>query len=85
MSMEHSMKQFEEDRQDAARLAARLLLASATTSPRVGGVGECTVHIVEDECDIEDVCQQIESMADENKGWGFSKGTPPACGTRTRC
>ena len=71
MSKEHSMKQFEEDRLDAAKIAARLLLASATTSPRVGGVGECTVHIVDDECDIEDVCQQIESMADENKGWGF--------------
>lgn len=73
MTMERSLKQFEEDRKQAARIAARLLLASGTTSPRVGGVGECTIHIIDDECDIEDLCQQIESMADENKGWGFFK------------
>ncbi len=71
--MERSLKQFEEDRKQAARIAARLLLASGTTSPRVGGVGECTIHILEDECDIEDLCQQIESMAEENKTWGFFK------------
>jgi uncharacterized ferredoxin-like protein len=71
MSMERSLKQFEEDRKDAARIAARLLLASGTTAPRVGGVGECTIHIMDDECDIEDLCQQIEAMADENKAWSF--------------
>jgi uncharacterized ferredoxin-like protein len=71
MSMERSLKQFEEDRKDAARIAARLLLASGTTAPRVGGVGECTIHIMDDECDIEDLCQQIETMADENKAWNF--------------
>ncbi|MEW6112385.1 MAG: DUF2148 domain-containing protein [Thermodesulfobacteriota bacterium] len=71
MTMERSLKQFEEDRKQAAQMAARLLLASGTTSPRVGGVGECTIHIIEDECDIEDLCQQIESMADLNAGWAF--------------
>ena len=73
MSMERSLKQFEDDRKEAVRIAARLLLASGTTSPRVGGVGECTIHVIEDECDIEDVCQHVEGMAEENKGWGFFK------------
>lgn len=73
MSMERSVKQFEEDRKEAVRISARLMLASGTTSPRVGGVGECTVHILDDECDIEDLCQQIENMAHENKGWTFFK------------
>ncbi|MBM3302269.1 MAG: hypothetical protein FJY85_20240 [Deltaproteobacteria bacterium] len=71
--MERSVKQFEQDRKDAVRIAARLLLASGTTAPRVGGVGECTIHIVDDECNIEDICQQIEAMAEENKGWKFFK------------
>jgi len=71
--MERSIKQFETDRTEAVKIAARLILASGTTSPRVGGVGECTIHIIDDECDIEDLCQQIENMADENKGWGFFK------------
>jgi uncharacterized ferredoxin-like protein len=71
--MERSMKQFEEDRKEAVRIAARLLLASGTTSPRVGGVGECTIHLVEDECAIEDLCQQVERMSAEGKGWDFFK------------
>lgn len=73
MSIERSLQQFEEDRKDAVKLAARLLLASATTSPRVGGVGECTTHILDDECDIEDLCQVIEELAGENKAWEFFK------------
>lgn len=71
MSMERSLKQYEEDRKEAVRVAARLILASATTSPRVGGVGECTVHTFEDECDIEDICQQLEKMAREKENWEF--------------
>jgi uncharacterized ferredoxin-like protein len=73
MSMERSLKQYEDDRKEAVTIAARLLLASATTSPRVGGVGECTIHTFEDECDIEDICQQIEKMADEKENWAFFK------------
>jgi uncharacterized ferredoxin-like protein len=69
VSVERSVKQFEEDRKKAVQLAARLLLASGTTAPRVGGVGECTIHIIDDECDIEDLCQQVEAMAEENKSW----------------
>ena len=73
MSVERSIKQYEEDRKEAARIAARLLLASATTSPRVGGVGDCTVQILDDECHIEDLCQAIEEMAGENEKWDFFK------------
>ena len=71
--MERSMKQFETDRLDSAKIAARLILASGTTSPRVGGVGECTVHILDDPCDIEDLCQEIERMADIKDNWAFFK------------
>jgi uncharacterized ferredoxin-like protein len=71
MSVERPVKQFEEDRKAAAKLAARLLLASGTTSPRVGGVGECTIQIIDDECDIEDLCQKVEEMSREKKGWEF--------------
>ena len=69
--MERSIKQYETDRMEAARVAARLLLASGTTTPRVGGVGECTIHIVDDECDIEDICQKMEAMAGVKKSWRF--------------
>ncbi len=71
--MERSLKQFEEDRIQAANIAARLILASGTTSPRVGGVGECSVHILDDPCDIEDLCQKMEEMADIQKAWNFFK------------
>ncbi len=73
MSMEKSMKQFEQHRIEAAKIAARLLLASGTTTPRVGGVGECTIHIIDDPCVIEDLCQGIENMSSENKSWDFFK------------
>ena len=71
--MERSIKQFETDRKEAARVAARLILASGTTSPRVGGVGECTIHVLDDECDIEDLCQEMEKMAGIKKSWNFFK------------
>jgi len=73
MSIERSMKQYLDDRMESVRIAARLLLASATTSPRVGGVGECTIHIVDDECAIEDLCQLMERMARDNESWDFFK------------
>ncbi|MFH0997094.1 MAG: DUF2148 domain-containing protein [Pseudomonadota bacterium] len=71
--MERSIKQFETDRRESARIAARLILASGTTSPRVGGVGECTIHILDDDSDIEDLCQEMEKMADIKKSWNFYK------------
>ncbi len=73
MSIEKSMKQFEQDRLEAVRIASRLLLASGTTTPRVGGVGECTIHIIDDPCAIEDLCLGMESMSRENKAWDFFK------------
>jgi uncharacterized ferredoxin-like protein len=69
--MERSIKQYETDRTAAAQAAARLLLASGTTTPRVGGVGECTIHILDDACDIEDLCQRMEAMAAVKKSWKF--------------
>lgn len=71
--MERPLKQFEDDRKAAVKIAARLLLASATTTPRVGGVGECTVQIIDDECDIEELCQAVEDMAGDNESWHFFK------------
>ncbi len=71
MSMERSIRQYQEDRRQAVAIAARLLLASGTTSPRVGGVGECTFHIMEDPCDIEDLCQKMEELAEEKEKWDF--------------
>ena len=69
--MERSIKQYETDREESVRLASRLILASGTTTPRVGGVGECTIHIIEDECEIEDLCQEMEKMAQIKKSWKF--------------
>lgn len=69
--MERSMKQYETDRAESARIAARLMLASGTTTPRVGGVGECSIHIVDDDCDLEDICQKMEEMAGIKQSWGF--------------
>lgn len=71
--MERSLKQFETDRRQAAKLAARLILAAGTTAPRVGGVGECSIHILDDPCDIEDLCQKMEEMAEVKKSWAFFK------------
>lgn len=59
------------ERTEGVKSAARLILASGTTSPRVGGVGECTIHILDDECDIEDLCQVMEQMATVKKSWQF--------------
>ena len=76
MSVERSIKQYEDDRRQAAKIAARLLLATATTSPRVGGVGECTIHILDDECDIEDLCQAVEKMSVRMSSGVSLSGTP---------
>ncbi len=69
--MERSIRQYEIDRTEAVRAAARLILASGTTTPRVGGVGECTIHILDDACDIEDLSQKMEAMAAIKKSWNF--------------
>ena len=71
--MERSIRQFENDRKKAVRTAARLMLASGTTTPRVGGVGECSIHIIDDECDIEDICQAIEKMGEIKQQWLYIK------------
>ena len=71
--MERSIKQYETDRIEAVKTASLLMLASGTTTPRVGGVGECTIHIIDDACDIEDICQKVEKMGEIKKSWTFFK------------
>lgn len=71
--MERSLKKFDDDRREAAKIAARLILASGTTAPRVGGVGECSIHILDDPCDIEELCQQMDEMAGIKPSWEFFK------------
>ncbi|NOX33980.1 MAG: hypothetical protein GXP56_09625 [Deltaproteobacteria bacterium] len=71
--MERSIRQFEKDRKKAVMTAAQMMLASGTTTPRVGGVCECSIHIIDDECDIEDICQTIEKMGEIKKQWQFFK------------
>lgn len=69
--MERCIKQYEADRKQAVRTACELILASGVTSPRVGGVGECTIHLLDDDADIEELCQQMEKMAEVQKAWAF--------------
>ena len=68
------MGQFEQDRLEAVRIASRLLLASRNDYTPCGGVGECTIHIIDDPCAIKGIlCQGMESMSCENKAWDFFK------------
>jgi uncharacterized ferredoxin-like protein len=69
--MERKMREYEERRLESARLASQLLLASATTSPRVGGIDEISIHVLDDKDDIEDLAICIEKMADDNPRWEF--------------
>jgi uncharacterized ferredoxin-like protein len=67
--MERSLKQYEEVRKEAAIIAAKLILASAVTSPRLGGVGEIAIQLFDDDADIEDICIKMEEMSDVNPAW----------------
>jgi uncharacterized ferredoxin-like protein len=69
--MERKMREYEESRAESVRLASKLLLASATTSPRVGGVDEISIHVLDDRDDIEDLAICIDKMADDNPRWDF--------------
>ena len=74
--MERSLKQFEEDRVQAADY--RPAVYSATTSPRWGSAN--APCIIDDKCDIEDLCQTIEEMSELNEGWKHFKRAPPCSG-----
>lgn len=69
--MERKMREYEERRLESVRLASKLLLASATTSPRVGGVDEISIHVLDDRDDIEDMAIFIDKMAADNPRWDF--------------
>ncbi|RJP31895.1 MAG: hypothetical protein C4536_06990 [Actinobacteria bacterium] len=69
--MERKMREYEERRLESVRLASKLLLASATTSPRVGGVDEISIHVLDSRDGIEDLAIAIDRMADDNPRWDF--------------
>jgi uncharacterized ferredoxin-like protein len=69
--MERKMREYEERRLESVKLASKLLLASATTSPRVGGVDEISIHVLDSRDEIEDLAIAIDTMADDNPRWDF--------------
>lgn len=69
--MERKMREYEEGRLESVKLASKLLLASATTSPRVGGIDEISIHMLDDRDAIEDMAICIDRMADDNPRWDF--------------
>ncbi len=69
--MERKMREYMERRAESAQLAAKLLLAAATTSPRVGGVDEISIHVLDDRDEIEDLAICIDKMAADNPRWDF--------------
>ena len=69
--MERKLREYEERRLESVKLASRLLFASAVTSPRVGGVDEISIHVLEDRDAIEDLAICIDKMAGDNPRWDF--------------
>lgn len=69
--MERSLQQYEATRREGALAAARLLLASAVTAPRLGGVGEVVINLVEDPAELEDLALTMEDLSKENPAWSF--------------
>jgi uncharacterized ferredoxin-like protein len=65
------MREYEERRAGSVKLASQLLLASAVTSPRVGGIDEISVHVLDERDDIEDLAITIDRMAEDNPRWDF--------------
>ncbi len=69
--MERALREYHERREESARLAAKLLLASAVTAPRVGGIDEISVQYIEDRDSIEEMAIVVEKMAEDNPSWDF--------------
>jgi uncharacterized ferredoxin-like protein len=69
--MERKLREYEERRLESVKLAAKLLLASATTSPRVGGVDEISIQVLDEKDAIEDLAITVDKMADDNPRWDF--------------
>lgn len=69
--MERKLREYEERRAESVQLAAKLLFASAVTSPRVGGIDEISIHCLEERDEIEDLAITVDKMADDNPSWDF--------------
>ncbi|MBI5606256.1 MAG: hypothetical protein HY879_23220 [Deltaproteobacteria bacterium] len=69
--MERALQHYEQERRAGALEAARLLLASAVTSPRLGGVGEVVINLIQDPAELEDLALTMEDLAKENQAWSF--------------
>ncbi len=69
--MERSVHRYEAKRRESALAAARLLLASAVTAPRLGGVGEVVINQVDDPAELEDLAMTMEDLSKENPAWSF--------------
>ena len=69
--MERILREYEERRAESAREACKLLLASAVTSPRVGGIDEICVVALDDRDAVEDLAIAVERMAADNPRWDF--------------
>lgn len=69
--MERKMREYEERRIESVKLASKMLFASAVTSPRVGGIDEISIHVLETRDEIEDLAIFIDKMAADNPRWDF--------------
>jgi len=69
--MERSLEQYEKERRGGALSAARILLTSAVTAPRLGGVGEVVINLVEDPSELENLALTMEDLSKENRAWKF--------------
>ena len=70
--MERKMREYEERRLESVKLASQLLLASATTSPRVGGIDEISIHVLDERDAIEDLAPKPQAR--ERPGDDKSRG-----------
>jgi uncharacterized ferredoxin-like protein len=65
------MRQYEEARLEASILASKMIMASAITAPRVGGIDEVNIHRIDDRDTIEEMAIFVDKMADDNPAWDF--------------
>ncbi len=69
--MEKVIREYQEARLESAKLASKLLMASAITAPRVGGIDEVTIHRFDDRDAIEELAITVDKMASDNPAWDF--------------
>ena len=69
--MERCIQQYEQERRAGALAAARIILASAVTAPRLGGVGEVVINLIEEPAVLEELALTMEDLSSENPAWSF--------------